>query len=96
MAALLCAFARRSADAIGVATCEEFAAVDRATETKITITNTTIVCAEYTRLSIRSDAMVLRSDKDKVTFTNLALHVYGSLTVQMDVQFTGIKLVVCL
>ena len=78
---------------IDVATCEEFAAVDRKVETEVAVTNAVFSCEEYTRLSIRSD-MVLKSSKGPVTFSNLALKIYGSLTVEMDVEFTGIELVV--
>ena len=78
---------------IDVATCEAFAAVDRKVETEVTVTNAVFYCEEYTRLSIRSD-MVLKSSEGPVTFYNLALKIYGSLTVEMDVEFTGIELVV--
>ena len=78
---------------IDVATCQEFAAVDRETETEVTVTNAVFSCEEYTRLSIRSD-MVLKSSVGPVTFSNLALKVIGSLTVEMDVEFTGVELVV--
>ena len=79
--------------AIDVGTCEQFAAVDRRTETEVTITSADFKCGTYTRLSIRAD-MVLKSTVGKVTFTNLALKVYGSLTVEPDVVFTGVNLVV--
>ena len=81
------------AKAVNVGTCEQFAAVDRKTETEVTITTADFACDEYTRLSIRT-AMVLKSSVGKVTFSNLALKVYGSLTVEPDVVFTGISLVV--
>ena len=81
------------AKAINVGTCEQFAAVDRKTETEVTITTADFACDEYTRLSIRTD-MVLKSSVGKVTFSNLALKVYGSLTAEPDVVFTGITLVV--
>lgn len=94
IAALLCALAWHSARAIGVATCQELVDVDRATETKITITTADLACDEFTRLSIRSEALVLGSKVGKVTFSNVSFHVFGSLTVEPDVEFTGIKLVV--
>lgn len=81
------------ARAVNVGTCEEFEAVDRKTETEVTITNSEFTCDEYTRLSIRTD-MVLKSSVGAVTFSNLALKVYGSLTVEPDVVFTGISFVV--
>ncbi|CAM9388259.1 unnamed protein product [Ascophyllum nodosum] len=77
---------------IDVATCQEFAAVDRATEAEVTVTNAVFSCEEYTRLSIRSD-MIIKSSVGPVTFSNLALKVIGSLTVEMDVEFTGVELV---
>lgn len=91
-ALLVAAFASSSC-AVEVSTCEEFAAVDRKTETLVTITNADFACDEYTRLSIRTN-MVLESTVGKVTFSNLALKVYGSLIVQPDVVFTGVTLVV--
>lgn len=93
-AALLCAIAPRS-NAVDVSSCEEFAAVDRKTETEVTITNADFSCTEYTRLSIKSPSMVLKSSVGAVTFSNLAFSVYGALTVEPDVEFTGIELVVC-
>lgn len=80
--------------AVDVSTCEEFAAVDRSTETEVTITNAAFTCDTYTRLSIRSDGMVIKSSVGAVTFSNFALSIYGSLTVEPDVEFTGIELVV--
>ena len=79
--------------AVDVGSCEEFEAVDRKTETEVTITNADFQCDEYTRLSIRSE-MVLKSTVGAVTFSNLALKIYGSLTVEPDVTFTGITDVV--
>ena len=60
---------------IDVAACQEFVAVDRETETEVTVTNAVFSCEEYTRLSIRY-AMVLKSSVGPVTFSNLALKVY--------------------
>ena len=91
---LLCAIASRSS-AVVVSSCEEFAAVDRKTATEVTITNADFTCTEYTRLSIKSPSMALKSSVGAVTFSNLALSVYGVLTVEPDVEFTGIELVVC-
>eukprot|EP00904_Undaria_pinnatifida_P002910 jgi/Undpi1/1261/HiC_scaffold_109.g14175.m1 len=71
----------------------ELVDVDRATETKITITTADLACDEFTRLSIRSEALVLGSKVGKVTFSNVSFHVFGSLIVEPDVEFTGIKLV---
>ena len=79
--------------AVDVGSCVEFEAVDRSTETEVTITTADFQCDEYTRLSIRSE-MVLKSTVGAVTFSNLALKVYGSLTVEHDVTFTGITDVV--
>lgn len=93
-AALLCAIASRSS-AVDVSSCEDFAAVDRKAETEVTITNADFACTNYTRLSIKSPAMRLKSSVGAVTFSNLALSVYGALTVEPDVEFTGIELVVC-
>lgn len=93
-AALLCAIASRSS-AIDVSSCEEFAVVDRKTETEVTITNADFTCTNYTRLSIRSPSMVLKSAVGAVTFSNLAFSIYGALIVEPDVEFTGIELVVC-
>ena len=81
------------ARAVDVGTCEQFAAVDRKTETEVTITAADFSCDDYTRLSIRTD-MVLKSTVGKVTFSNLCLKVYGSLTVEPDVVFNGVDLVV--
>ena len=77
---LLCAIASRSS-AVVVSSCEEFAAVDRKTATEVTITNADFTCTEYTRLSIKSPSMALKSSVGAVTFSNLALSVYGVLTV---------------
>lgn len=82
-----------SARAVDVGTCEEFAAVDRRTETEVTITSADFACDEYTRLTIRSD-MVLKSTVGAVTFSNFALKVAGSLVVEPDVAFTNIDSVV--
>ena len=79
--------------AVDVGSCEEFEAVDRKTETEVTITAADFQCSSYTRLSIRSE-MVLKSTVGAVTFSNLALKIYGSLTVEPDVTFTGITDVV--
>lgn len=81
------------AKAVDVGSCAEFAAVDRKVVTEVTITSSDISCDEYTRLSIRTD-MVLKSSVGKVSFSNFALKVYGSLTVEPDVSFTGVTLVV--
>ncbi|CAB1113980.1 unnamed protein product [Ectocarpus sp. CCAP 1310/34] len=78
--------------AVNVGSCTEFAAIDRKVETEVTITEADFACDEYTRLSIRSN-MVLKSSVGKVTFSNFALKVYGSLTVEPDVVFTGVSLV---
>lgn len=86
-------FTSSCAGAVDVGSCAEFAAVDRKVEREVTITTADFACAEYTRLSVRTD-MVLKSSVGKVTFTNLALKVYGSLTVEPDVVFTGVTLVV--
>ena len=75
--------------AVDVGSCEEFAAVDRKTETEMTITNADFACDEYTRVSIRSD-MVLKSSVGPVTFSNFSLKIYESLIVEPDVIFTGI------
>lgn len=95
LSAALCAGAVTSGAraAVDVGSCTEFAAVEREVETEVTITEADFACDEYTRLSIRSD-MVLKSSVGKVTFTNFALKVYGSLTVEPDVVFTGVSLVV--
>ena len=79
--------------AVDVGSCVEFEAVDRKTETEVIITTADFQCDSYTRLSIRSE-MVLKSTVGAVTFSNLALKVYGSLTVEPDVTFTGITDVV--
>ena len=79
--------------AVDVGSCEEFAAIDRKTETDVTITNANFACDEYTRLSIRSD-MFLDSSVGPVTFSNSSLKVYGSLVIEPDVVFTGITDVV--
>lgn len=84
------------AQAVDISSCEEFAALDRKTETLVTITTADFKCDEYTRLSIKSAEMVLSSSVGPVTFSNLALHVFGSLTVEPDVEFTGIEAVVSL
>ena len=94
LAAVLGAIASRSHAAVEVSSCEEFAAVDRKTETEITFTNADFKCDGYTRLSLRSPRMVLRSSVGPITFSNLALSVYGAVTVEPDVEFTGIELVV--
>ena len=75
--------------AVDVGSCEEFAAVDRETETEVTITNADFACDEYTRVSIRSD-MVLKSSVGPVTFSNFSLKIYESLIVEPGVIFTGI------
>ena len=75
--------------AVDVGSCTEFAAVDRKTETEVTITNSDFACDEYTRVSIRSN-MVLKSSVGPVTFSNFSLKIYGSLVVEPDVVFTGI------
>ena len=79
--------------AVEVASCEEFEAVDRKKETEVTITTADFRCDSYTRLSIRSE-MVLKSTVGAVTFSNLALKIYDSLTVEPDVEFTNITDVV--
>lgn len=79
----------RAAGAVDVSSCAEFEAVDRAVESEITITTADFACDAYTRLSIRSN-MVIKSAVGAVTFSNLSLKVYGSLTVEPDVMFTGI------
>lgn len=88
-------FTASCAGAVDVGSCAEFAAVDRKIEREVTITTADLACDEYTRLSIRTD-MLLKSSVGKVTFTNLALKVYASLTVEPDVEFTGVTLVVSL
>lgn len=93
LAAIFAAAVAPGAGAVDVGSCAEFAAVDGKVETEVTITNADMVCNNYTRLPIRTD-MVLKSSVGKVTFTNLALKVWGSLTVEPDVVFTGIALVV--
>lgn len=94
-AAVLGAFTSlQLAQAVDVASCKEFAGVDRETETLVTITTADFKCDEYTRLSIKSPDMVLLSSVGLVTFSNFALHIFGSLTVEPDVTFTGIELVV--
>lgn len=89
----ICAAVARCTGAVDVGSCAEFAAVDREVETEVTITNADITCDEYTRLSIRTD-MVLKSSVGKVTFSNLSLKVWESLTVEPDVVFTGVTLAV--
>ena len=79
--------------AVEVGSCSEFEAVDRKTETEVTITTADFRCDSYTRLSIRSE-MVLKSTVGAVTFSNLALKIYSKLTVEPDVTFTGITDVV--
>lgn len=81
------------AHAVDVGSCDQFAAVDRRTETEVTVTTADFKCDTYTRLSIRTD-MVLKFNVGKVTVSNLALKVYGSLTIEPDVVFTGVTLVV--
>lgn len=81
------------ARAVEVGSCDEFEAVDRKTDTEVTITNADFACNNYKRLNIRSD-MVLRSFVGAVTLSNLGLKIYGSLTVQPDMVFTGITDVV--
>ena len=71
----------------------ESEAVDRKAETGVNITTADFRCDSYTRLSIRSE-MVLNSTVGAVTFSNLALKIYGKLTVEPDVTFTGITNVV--
>eukprot|EP00752_Nemacystus_decipiens_P008426 g7530.t1 len=56
------------------------------------LTSSDFSCEKYTRVSIRTD-MVLKSSVGKVSFNNFALKVYGSLTVEPDVSFTGVTLV---
>lgn len=90
---LLVGLVASRARAVDVATCEQFTAVDRKTETEVTITAADFKCDAYTRLSIRTD-MVLKFNVGKVTVSNLALKVYGSLTIEPDVVFTGVTLVV--
>lgn len=90
---LLLAAVVSRAKAVDVGSCSEFAAVDRKVVTEVTITSSDFSCDEYTRLAIRTD-MVLKSSVGKVSFNNFALKVYGSLTVEPDVSFTGVTLAV--
>ena len=61
LAAVLGAVASRSHAAVEVSSCEEFATVDRKTETEIIFTSADFKCDEYTRLSIKYRTMVLKS-----------------------------------
>eukprot|EP00904_Undaria_pinnatifida_P003569 jgi/Undpi1/13212/HiC_scaffold_8.g02874.m1 len=74
--------------AVEVGSCLESEAVDRKAETGVN-TTADFRCDSYTRLSIRSE-MVLNSTVGAVTFSNLALKIYGKLTVEPDVTFTEI------
>eukprot|EP00904_Undaria_pinnatifida_P003568 jgi/Undpi1/13211/HiC_scaffold_8.g02873.m1 len=79
--------------AVEVESCDAFEAIDRKTETGVTIPGSPPPpisdVTSYTRLSIRSE-MVLKSTVGAVTFSNLGLKIYGKLTVEPDVTFTGI------
>lgn len=83
--------------AVNVASCAELAAMDKTdldALAEITISTADFECEEYTRVPIRSSDMVLKSSVGKVTFTNFALKIIGSVVVEMDVEFTGVKSVV--
>ena len=70
-----------------VASCAELADIDDTTVTSLTITSSTFECDSYTRFRVRND-MVLKSDA-AVNFSNFALKVLGTLTVESDVTFRG-------
>lgn len=93
-ALLVASISTRAHAAVSVSTCEEFEAIDRKTETEITFTTADFKCNEYTRLSLKAPSTVLKSSVGPITFSNLALSVYGALTVEPDVEFTGIETVV--
>ena len=71
-----------------VASCAELADIDDTTVTSLTITSSTFECDSYTRFRVRND-MVLKSDA-AVNFSNFALKVLGTLTVEPDVTFRGV------
>lgn len=71
-----------------VAACAELADVDDTTVTSLTITSTPFQCDSYTRFRVRND-MLLKSDSP-VVFSNFALKVLGTLTVEPDVTFQDV------
>ena len=71
-----------------VASCAELAGIDDNTVTSLTITSTPFECDSYTRFPVRND-MVLKSDA-AVEFSNFALKVLGTLTVEPEVTFGGV------
>lgn len=72
-----------------VASCAELAGVDDSTVTSLTVTSTPIECDSYTRFPVRND-MTIKSDLAGVVFSNFALEVLGSLTVEPDVIFYSV------
>ncbi|CAM9270131.1 unnamed protein product, partial [Laminaria digitata] len=71
-----------------VASCAELKDIDDTTVTSVTITSTPFECDSYTRFRVRN-SMVLKSDSP-VEFTNFALKVLGTLTVEPDVTFQDV------
>ena len=71
-----------------VASCAELRDIDDTTVTSLTITSTPFECNSYTRFPVRND-MVLKSDSP-VEFSNFALKVLGSLTVEPAVTFQDV------
>lgn len=71
-----------------VASCAELADIDDTTVTSLTITSSPFLCDSYTRFRVRND-MVLKSDS-AVEFSNFALKVLGTLTVEPDVTFQDV------
>lgn len=78
---------------ISVSSCTELARMDPDVTTELTVTKDTLICEDYTRIRIKS-GLVLMSTASKLTFSNVAFKVWGDLTVEPDVVFTGVSLVV--
>lgn len=71
-----------------VASCAELADIDDTTVTSLTITSSDFACDSYTRFRVRND-MVLKADSE-VVFSNFALKVLGTLTVEPNVTFQDV------
>lgn len=88
---LIAAFLAAPATAIEytVTTCGDLADVDDTLATGLTIDNSTFACDEYTRFRVRN-TMSLKATVPAVEFSNFSLKVLGELTVEPDVDFTGV------
>ena len=71
-----------------VSSCAELADIDDTTVSSLTITSTPFECESYTRFRVRNN-MVLKSDA-AVEFSNFALKVLGTLTVEPAVTFQDV------